>query len=480
MAIGSFNTDYSPSGTDTWNTTDRLFVVGNGADNSHRSNALIIYKDGRMNINDAYTMPTSDGSANQIMQTDGSGQVSWVDAPVSAAGSIDTHSDVDVSTTVPTTGQVLSWNGSNWVPADDNNTTYTAGTGLDLTGTIFSLNSGINNLTDVDVSTTAPMNGQVLSWNGSNWVPADDNTGTNNTLDQAYDQGGAGAGKNITADNGAVRIDGTDGFLVTGTLNSGNSIDSEVTGAGTRMFFNPNKAAFRVGRVTGNQWDNTNIGIMSTAIGINTIASADYSFAIGNTATASGYRSLAMGFITTASGFNSTTMGYGTTAPSAREMVVGSYNTSYTPASTNSWDASDRLFVIGNGQDARNKSDALIVYKNGNARFNNKITAPASGNNADMKAYIYGRITASGNLVTNASSDGFSVTHNSTGVYTITFNTAMSGSDDYTVIATSYAGSNPEVITVSDYTTTSFKIHSWRVTTGDHQNTDFQFVVYKK
>ncbi|UCE19245.1 MAG: hypothetical protein JSV84_02535 [Gemmatimonadota bacterium] len=43
--------------------------------------------------------------------------------------------------------------------------------------------------------------------------------GTGNTLDQAYDQGGAGAGRTITADAGAVEINGDDGLKVTGTKN---------------------------------------------------------------------------------------------------------------------------------------------------------------------------------------------------------------------------------------------------------------------
>lgn len=39
-------------------------------------------------------------------------------AKVSADGSINTHSDVDTTTTAPTTDQALIWDGSNWVPGD--------------------------------------------------------------------------------------------------------------------------------------------------------------------------------------------------------------------------------------------------------------------------------------------------------------------------------------------------------------------------
>lgn len=40
---------------------------------------------GTVNVNGAYTLPTSDGSANQIMETDGSGAVTFVDKPTAGA-----------------------------------------------------------------------------------------------------------------------------------------------------------------------------------------------------------------------------------------------------------------------------------------------------------------------------------------------------------------------------------------------------------
>jgi len=45
--------------------------------------------------------------------------------------------------------------------------------------------------------------------------------GAANTLDQAYDQGGAGAGRTITADAGAVNVAGADGLTVNGSVGIG-------------------------------------------------------------------------------------------------------------------------------------------------------------------------------------------------------------------------------------------------------------------
>jgi hypothetical protein len=47
-----------------------------------------------------------------------------------------------VSTAAPTSGQVLKWDGSAWTPAADNDTTYSAGAGLQLSGTTFSIATG--------------------------------------------------------------------------------------------------------------------------------------------------------------------------------------------------------------------------------------------------------------------------------------------------------------------------------------------------
>ncbi len=45
---------------------------------------------GALEVNNAYTLPATDGSANQVLTTDGAGSVSWMDAPSSIAGSTTT------------------------------------------------------------------------------------------------------------------------------------------------------------------------------------------------------------------------------------------------------------------------------------------------------------------------------------------------------------------------------------------------------
>ncbi|MBP9150787.1 MAG: tail fiber domain-containing protein, partial [Flavobacteriales bacterium] len=175
-----------------------------------------------------------------------------------------------------------------------------------------------------------------------------------------------------------LHVSGLDGFLVTGTHASGSAI--EPSGAGSRMFFNPKKSAFRAGSVASASWDDANVGNYSFAGGSNTMASGDYATAFGNGITASGYASMAWGNFNVASGTTSTAagananatgyasfaLGSNLTAESGYETVLGRWNTDYVPASTAGWSTGDRLLVIGNGTATGSRSDAMVILKNGN------------------------------------------------------------------------------------------------------------------
>ncbi|MBN1338660.1 MAG: hypothetical protein JXA03_05015, partial [Bacteroidales bacterium] len=86
--FGRYNSDYTPSSTTEWIATDRLFVVGNGATDVAKSNALTILKNANTTIggsltlngngtNTSITLPTTRGTNGQVLQTDGGGNTSW-------------------------------------------------------------------------------------------------------------------------------------------------------------------------------------------------------------------------------------------------------------------------------------------------------------------------------------------------------------------------------------------------------------------
>ena len=83
-------------------------------------------------------------------------QNKWVNGAVQTINSIGDIADVDITTSPPTSNQVLKWNGSAFVPADDVDTQ------------IALASASIDDLGDVSTSgVDAPSNGQVLAWNAS-------------------------------------------------------------------------------------------------------------------------------------------------------------------------------------------------------------------------------------------------------------------------------------------------------------------------
>ncbi len=103
-------------------------------------------------------------------------------------------------------------------------------------------------------------------------------TGGGNTLDQAYDQGGAGAGRTIVANNGAVNISGNDGLIVNGNLGIGTTtpafplsllpstntrglhIDHNQTGSGTTrtIYLDLDKTSAGTSNIYGGEFQVTN------------------------------------------------------------------------------------------------------------------------------------------------------------------------------------------------------------------------------
>ncbi len=82
--------------------------------------------------------------------------------------------------------------------------------------------------------------------------------------------------------------------------------------------------------------------------------------------------------------------GFRNKAKSYCEFVVGVFNTDYTPNSTTAFNHNDRLFVIGNGKTGNSRSDALIVYKNGNMDLNGLLKLkPMSAPDSPQKGMIF-------------------------------------------------------------------------------------------
>lgn len=109
-----------------------------------------------------------------------SGSVTEAFKTISVSGQSDVVADSATDTLTLAAGSnvtITTAAGSDTITfaATDTNTTYSAGTGISLSGTTFALNAAIGDLTNV--SSSSPSSGQVLKWDGSQWAPGTDSAG---------------------------------------------------------------------------------------------------------------------------------------------------------------------------------------------------------------------------------------------------------------------------------------------------------------
>ena len=175
--------------------------------------------------------------------------------------------------------------------------------------------------------------------------------------------------------------------------------NTPLQGMGRRMMWYADKAAFRTGYASNNEWDKPNIGrysfaagygvkafgdfsfsaglnnsaggIYSIAMGNNAVANADFSVAIGNVVFATGGGAMALGYGNTAQGTNSLVIGLNNYSKSFGGTVLGQYNDVNDNPNSNVASSIDRIFQIGNGYydeliDDEVRKNALTVLRNGN------------------------------------------------------------------------------------------------------------------
>lgn len=97
--------------------------------------------------------------------------------------------------------------------------------------------------------------------------------------------------------------------------------------------------------------DNESSGYCSSSFGEGNVATTDYTFSTGLLCSATGSNTFVSGLRCSADSFSSAVFGLNPTLP------VGQNPTNYI--------ATDELFKIGNGVNSSNRSDALVIYKNG-------------------------------------------------------------------------------------------------------------------
>jgi hypothetical protein len=161
---------------------------------------------------------TGTPTTGQVLKYDGTNWVNGTDDTGGGGGAVNLDELGDVVITgTPTSGQVLKYDGTNWVNGTDNVGGGEGGATV------------LDELTDV-VITGTPTTGQVLKYDGTNWVNDTDSGGAN-TLDELTDVNIIGT----PTENDVLQYDGTDWVngpvsLILGDLTNVNVLGTESTG----------------------------------------------------------------------------------------------------------------------------------------------------------------------------------------------------------------------------------------------------------
>jgi hypothetical protein len=417
--------------------TDRVFQIGNGIDALTRSNALTVLRNGNAGIGTINPLARLHVTDSAVVFSSGS------DIPGTPG-----------NPPVSGTGRRMMWyadkaafrtgyvNSANWDKNDIGNYSSAMGYNTKASG-LASMSVGYNTAAS-GYNSTAMGNFTIARGNFSTA------TGVN-TIAKAYGSFIAGVYNDTTDNPNPTSFVATDRIFQIGNgdfgirsnaftiLRNGNAgigtinplarlhvADSSVvfsaagditfplgnpplSGAGRRMMWYADEAAFRAGYIDGTHWDLVNIGrysfasgnntiasdLSSTAMGFFTTASGTVATALGNATIASGHSATALGHSTIASGLSSTALGIFTTASGERSTAMGDGTVARAYASTtmgvqtkakaygslsigvnnDSTDnpnpvtaaLTDRIFQIGNGDAIANiRSNALTVLRNGN------------------------------------------------------------------------------------------------------------------
>jgi hypothetical protein len=239
---------------------------------------------GDINLTGALRIGTAAGTAGQVLTSAAGGANIW---------------------TTPTAGTITSVIGIAPIISS-------GGTAPDISITQAGISTnGFLSSTDWNIFNTKVTGGGTVDY-VPKWTPDGATLGNSSIFDNgSVSIGTTSPQAKLQVKNGSVLFDGA----------TGNTL---VTGAGTRMMWIPEKAAFRAGAIDASQWNNSNIGLYSAALG------------------------------------------YSTTAESYACFVVGRFNRNSASYSKTTWVPTDPLFVIGNGANSQKVANALTVLKNGN------------------------------------------------------------------------------------------------------------------
>ena len=219
---------------------DNVKLDGNTVSSTTGNLVLDPYSGSKISL-DGLLWPNSDGTANQMLQTDGAGNLSW---GTPAAGYSNSDVDTHLNTGSATSGQTLQWNGSDYawgtpaagysdsdVDTHLNQSNPTSGYVLSWNGTDYAwvAQTGGSSYGDTDVDThlnrSTASTGQLLSWNGSDYDWITSTAGGGSYADSDVD---AHLNRSSASSGQVLGWNGTDYAWVANSGGGGSYTDSDV------------------------------------------------------------------------------------------------------------------------------------------------------------------------------------------------------------------------------------------------------------
>jgi hypothetical protein len=304
---------------------DKAITIGDNVQSTATNQINLGGTADTVRISEGYTLPTADGSANQVLQTNGSGALSFADA---GGGGFDSDITIDGKTANYTivagdAGKIISHS------SNDVTFTFTAAATLGAGWHCWVKNrAGAADVTTFDFNGSEKLdglgNGKLFTGesihvycDGSNFHSVDRTImWAGNTATDYYAQPQASGGGSIAA--GLQAVSGGDDSIAIGFSSTANSSYSTAIGYGS---YASGTRAMALGwsRTGGTDSLSAQIGTNSSSYG----ATGTGAIAMGYQAKATTQNSIAIGAETQASGFdNSICIGWQSTATSSRGAAV--------------------------------------------------------------------------------------------------------------------------------------------------------------
>ncbi len=366
LVIGRYNDSIITSNPTSWISADPVFMIGNGTADNSRSNAMLVLKNGNTGIGtNAPTARLHVADSSVLFSAVGSVPITPGNPPVSGTGrrmmwypdkaafrvgyvsstgwDKDNIGNYSFATGFNTkaVGYTSTAMGYSTDATGDYSTAmgfttlasggYSTAMGINTTAS-GSVSTAMGNSTTASGSVSTAMgfgtvsrpngslvigryNDSIITSNPTSWVSTDpvfmigNGTADNARINAMVVLKNGNVGIGTSSPNAKLHI--SEGSLVANSSGvvPGSPGNPPVSGAGRRMMWYADKAAFRTGYVSGTQWDNSNVGNYSFATGVNAVADGYAAIAMGDNVAANGIYSFAAGSNVAANGTGSFILG---------------------------------------------------------------------------------------------------------------------------------------------------------------------------